>query len=553
MPPSITRLRLLVAAALLAVVAGARDGSADPETASFVPFAPQNTAARASTSSITPPPPPDLTGLIGLPIARVRAVIDGASWEDVRPPSLASIKIGEPLTTSLTRRVLDEALATGLFARGEVSAKREGDGVTLVVSVTARKLIQSVRVSLHGASLDREEVLHEADLVEGGELVGSDLSAQTDRIAALFARHGYPNAKVSVSSRATDDPKHAVVLVDVDVGNERDVELRWFYVEGASRSDLRKYVDGYSVKVGDRTDEPRMTTADADLETKLRANGWYGASVFHDLGMSSGKVTLRVRIDTGAKTVFRFEGNDNYDTDALTGALNTTDDPDRTPSHLVEKLEAFYAKRGFYDVDVSFAARGGATDPDHVLVFKIAEGRRVHVTSRVYPCLRPREIDKLAGGGPRSAAAIGTEIDSYLEDELPGADFFRNPSAPGLDAVIGGGGGSRPRPGRARSGPHARPRHVRPRALARPGALSQRRVSPRDRRAAARPPRDLHEALSTGGVRRPAAPARADRSVHVRSDGDPCSKPDGSARSTPARRTRRTASSARRTSISSSR
>jgi outer membrane protein insertion porin family len=441
-----TRLHLLVVAALVAVLAGARDGSADDETAPFTPFPAQATAARATTPSILPRPPPDLTGLLGLAVVRLRTVIDGASWEDVQPPSLKSVKIGDTLSTSLTRRALDEALATGLFARGEVSVKREGDGVALVVSVTARKLVQSVRVTLHGAPLDREDVLHEADLVEGGELVGSDLTAQTDRITALFARHGYPNARVTISSRATDDPRRAVVLIDVDVGNERDIELRWFFVEGASRSDVRRYVDGYVVHVGDRADESRLATADTELETKLRAAGWYGASVFHDLGMSSGRVTLRVRLDTGPKTVYRFEGNDNYDSDALTGALSTADDPDRTPSHLVEKLEAFYAKRGFMDANVTFATRGTSADPTHVLAFKIAEGRRVHVTSRVYPCLRPREIDKLTGGGPRSAAAIGVEIDSYLEDELPGADFFVNPSAPGLDAVIGGGQGTRPVP-----------------------------------------------------------------------------------------------------------
>ena len=445
MPSSIVRLRLLVVAALLAVVAGAR-GSAADEAAPFTPFPSTTAGARGTTPSIEPPPPPDLTAMTGLRVVRVRATIDGASWEDVRPPTIASVKVGDTLTAALARRALDEALATGLFARGEVSVEREGDGVALVVSVTARKLVQSVRVSLHGAPLDREDVLHEADLAEGGELVGSDLSAQTDRVAALFARHGYPNARVTITSRATDDPRHAVVLVDVDAGAARAIELRWFYVDGASRSDVRKYVDGYVVDVGDRADEPRIQAADAELEGKLRAGGWYGATVFHDLGMSSGKVTLRVRIDTGPKTVFRFEGNDHYDSDALDGALGAADDPDRTPSHLVEKLEAFYAKRGYLDVDVSFAVRGTPAEPTHVLAFKITEGRRVHVASRLYPCLRPREIDKLTGGGPRSAAAIGVEIDSYLEDELPGADFFRNPSAAGLDSVIGGGEGARPAP-----------------------------------------------------------------------------------------------------------
>ena len=69
-------------------------------------------------------------------------------------------------------------------------------------------------------------------------------------------------------------------------------------------------------------------------------------------------------------------------------------------------------------------------------MFHILEHARVHVVSRAYPCLKPNEIKTLTGGGPRSPAEIGGEIDSFLEEELPGADLALDPNPRGLDATI---------------------------------------------------------------------------------------------------------------------
>ncbi|MDP9151894.1 MAG: BamA/TamA family outer membrane protein, partial [Myxococcota bacterium] len=76
---------------------------------------------------------------------------------------------------------------------------------------------------------------------------------------------------------------------------------------------------------------------------------------------------------------------------------------------------------------------------------------RVRVVARRYPCLTHEAIRNLTNGGPRSSAEIGTQIDSFLDEELPGADLFVAPDPRGLTAVLQAGGGtvtsgSRPEP-----------------------------------------------------------------------------------------------------------
>ncbi|MDB4994532.1 MAG: outer membrane protein assembly factor YaeT precursor, partial [Myxococcaceae bacterium] len=61
--------------------------------------------------------------------------------------------------------------------------------------------------------------------------------------------------------------------------------------------------------------------------------------------------------------------------------------------------------------------------------------------ARAYPCLKEADIKKLTEGGPSSASAIGSEIDSFLEEELPGADLLIDPNPKGLDALVRGAAG----------------------------------------------------------------------------------------------------------------
>jgi outer membrane protein insertion porin family len=245
-------------------------------------------------------------------------------------------------------------------------------------------------------------------------------------------------------------------VVDVAPGAPRLVDERDFYVYGANRDQLWPMTASYPVHVHDRADSPAIDTADGALEQALHAKGWYRARVTHDLvwvGASAPgqRVVLRVRIDAGPLQVAQYEGNEHYDPGALGAALGLDTETDRSPSHLADKIRAFYEKRGFLDVEVRPEVRGGEGDPVEVVVFHIDEHPRVRVSSRRYPCLKLDAIRHLSGGGPRASAEIGTEIDSFLDEELPGTELLVTPNPLGISKTLGAGArdiapGSRPIP-----------------------------------------------------------------------------------------------------------
>jgi len=425
---------------------GARAGGPLEVTALPLPQAPSLEKGAAAV----PPPAPDLTAFLGKPVRAVEAVLEDDPWQDIKAPILRRVRLGEPFSPELARAALLEAVDSGTLGDAKVNVIAEGDGVRIRVHGVPRRLVDSIRVELHKTPLEREEILREAGLEEGGEVLGNDLDLRKRRIEVLLARHGFPQPQVDLTTRQTDAPTRVLLLLDINGGVPREVQRRVFYVFGAKEDDVRRYTKDYSVDKGDRADEPALQEADASLGEKLRTAGWYEAEVSHDVVLvrpagsaDKGVVTLRVRVDAGPRYLPRFEGAVHYDADALTDALGVDTDPDHGPQHLADKLRRYYVSRGFLDATVAVEMRGRPTDPTRFMVFVVNEGQRVVVASRGYPCVSEADIHGLTGGGPSSASAIGREIDSFLDEDLPGADFLADPNPRGVDALLGGGGGSR--------------------------------------------------------------------------------------------------------------
>jgi outer membrane protein assembly factor BamA len=386
--------------------------------------------------------PPDVSRFVGRRITRVDVLVEGANLDGQKTPTATAAKSGDLFSAASARRALAEVLESGRFVRGEVTAREDGDGVLLQLRVVPRGLIGRLRVDVHGAAVDRDELLREADLAEAGEIVGADLSLTKARVQRTFALHGYPAAHADISIKPMEDGR-VVVVVDVAPGPQRTIEDRHFYVSDAKPEVLLRIAKGYGIRRGDRADEPAIEQADAALEQTLKSKGWHRAVVSHDLARLRGApsadyVVLRVRIDAGPAFVARFEGNEHYDTDVLTSVLGLPTESDRSLSHLADKIRVFYQKRGFFDAEVQVETRGD--ESVQVEVFHVTEHARVRVTGRSYPCLRLETIKNLEAGGPRSPSDVGNEIDSYLDEELPGTDLLVSPNPQGLDATIGGSG-----------------------------------------------------------------------------------------------------------------
>ncbi|MCL2777004.1 MAG: BamA/TamA family outer membrane protein [Polyangiaceae bacterium] len=402
-----------------------------------------------SPSSPAIEPAPDLTRVAGSPLVAVDVVLDDEVWPDVSAPPISVMRPGDRVSASLVRRTIDEALASGHFADAHVVFLEDDRGVRGVVHVMPRKVVEAIRVDAHGAPINTDSLVRDAGITVQGELVARDLPGHRQRIEAMLRRFGFPSPRVIITTLPTGYPLRVVVRVDINTGAPRKIERRVFYpfrvtpehssVRRAPDSDIEQ---AYLVHSGDRADETALQAADTALQNRIRARGFHRAEVSHDVVLSHGLVVLRVRVDFGALFETRYEGNDAFDNDAIDADLDLEDETDRTPSHLVQKVHDFYVKRGFLDAEVTIETRGKPNEAVHYIVFHVVEHARVQVVARAYPCLRESDIEKLPGG-PTSAKGIGREIDSFLEEELPGGDWFMPPRPSGLDATIAGPLGQR--------------------------------------------------------------------------------------------------------------
>lgn len=456
MPRALARFVVLFSLALASLLVPARVKAQEANPNEVTPLTPPPMPPSSANVAEVRKPEPDLTRFIGQTIANVDVAVEDNHWADVHPPIISALRAGEKLTTFGVRRAMEEAVASGHAADAWVTVLMDPNGVHVTVHVMPRKVIDSVRVDLHGTPLDDGELLRDAEVASENELVARDIPALQARLDALLQRRGFPAPQVSISTRPTNDPLRVVLILDIYPGAPRRIERRVLYPVRGTKDEIEDAKKVYEVREGARADEPVLASADAALEGRIRARGRHRAEVSHDVVLHRGLVVLRVRIDFGTRYETRYEGNDHFDKSTLDGVLDLEDETDRTPNHLVQKVREYYVKHGFLDAEVKLEPRGQpATDEISYLVFHVTEGQRVYVAARSYPCLREDDVRKLSEGGPTSARAIGSEIDSYLEEELPGNDLLVPPRASGLDATIGpamgqgasaGGKGARPTP-----------------------------------------------------------------------------------------------------------
>jgi outer membrane protein insertion porin family len=390
--------------------------------------------ARGADAIVIGEPGP-LDDVINLPVRRVEVVQTGSRWTS--PAAVRSVKPGEPMTAAVARRAARELLDTGGFARLEVRAYREGDGAVLRLECVPRRLVTARRVS--GSPIDEGDLWREAGVSSEEELTEERLTELGRVLREALRARGFWSAAVQVETRPTDDPMRVVLSVEVNAGSPRRIADRVMVLPSVRAEALNDVVKGYGVDAGDRADEVALRAADLALTEQLQSRGYASASVAHRLLTTAGWTYLYVYVTPGPRTLLRFEGNETFDADRLAAVVDFDHETDRSPTHIAEKLRKFYQRAGFLDVAIEVERRGSATDPEQELVFKVREGEVVRVVSRVYPCLR---------GGPRSASEVTAEIDSFLEEELPGGDLI-GPVDPGVvDDTMGptAGRGARPAP-----------------------------------------------------------------------------------------------------------
>ncbi len=390
-----------------------------------------------STSVETPRlrEPTNLDEYINLGIVRVEVVQTGRRWRS--RATVRSVRLGEPMTAAVARRAGRELLDTGGFARLTMEVYREGRGVVLRLRCVPSRLVAARRLS--GSPVDEADIWREAGVAVDNEITEGRLAEIGRDVRRSLALRGYRSATVKVEALATDDPMRVVVDAEVDAGSPRRIAERVILVPRAQQTELEELVDDYSVGQGDNADEVAMRQADQALSEQLRARGYAQATVSHRMLDVRGWTYLYVYVAPGPRTRVEFEGNERFDADQLSAVLDYDRETDRSPGRFADKLRAFYRSEGFLDVSVEVEQRGTSADVERDIVFKIREGELVQVVSREYPCL---------AGGPRTSSDVTSEIDSFLEEELPGGDLLGSVDPSLVDKSLGPRGvtGARPAP-----------------------------------------------------------------------------------------------------------
>ncbi len=435
-PHRIAPLALALAAATLGVSARAEAQGAPPSPPTAAP-APSGPALTPGAQALLAAEEPtlgstalDLGEAVGgdlwtRTIRRVDVVTVGGRWAAPFSITDAEAQPGKPASPETARRIMRAALSSGRFARANVEAFPEDGGVVLRLNVLPRRLIASVRLT--GGALETAETLEAADVTTGGELTFPRIAQIEARVRELYEKRGFPAAVVRVDAADTDQADKVVLSIDVKPGTPRTVSWRGFVVDPvvdpatgvtratpASEREVGGLTSDYKVSTGARVDDAALADADRDLGLSLKQHGFFRAEVRHKLTTSGPHTYLFVYVYPGPRYVPAFEGNKAFDAVDLEDALKLEKAPEARLDELQERLRAFYVARGFLDAEVSVAERYPPGDPVHTLAFTLREHRQVRVKRRVYPCL----------AGELSPDDIGREIDSYLEEELPGSESF---------------------------------------------------------------------------------------------------------------------------------
>ncbi|HEY5959996.1 MAG TPA: POTRA domain-containing protein, partial [Polyangiaceae bacterium] len=189
---------------------------------------------------------------------------------------------------------------------------------------------------------------------------------------------------------------------------------------------LARVLSAYDARTGEHYDELGLVEADRELAEDLQQLGWHEAKVTHRAEPTPTGIAVHVQVQAGPKFSIEFVGNNNFDADRLREVLEIDTNDDRSIEGFVERLKRHYVSYGFLDVSVT-AQRLDDDARAHRVTFVIDEGQVVRVARREFPCL----------SGERSAAEVGSEIDSFLSEELPGAELLGPVDPQKLDATIG--------------------------------------------------------------------------------------------------------------------
>jgi len=365
---------------------------------------------------------PDLSAFRERTLDAVAAETVGGLWPE--RVEIRSVRSGDKVSAELVRRALRELADTGRYADLRAELIERDGRVILAIWVKPRRLIAQVR--LEGSRLPEGEAIRALGLVAEDEITGEILAAARDRVRAAHQRAGFLQARVEVLPRDTDDPRRALVRVNVEAGPlMRVAERRILVLPARYHPKLAPVLDRLRIEVGDRQDEARFENEIEGLTEELIAAGFYEAKASFSIVRPG---VVEVRVEPGLLFRVRIEGNAAFGSDELASELDLSKLREPKPDLLEPILRKFYVRQGFLDARVRFLRMDSKDGLESELYGWIREGTRFAVEQRLYPCL----------GSSRSSSDLDDEVDGVLGEQFPEVPLVEPPASSSLDAALTG-------------------------------------------------------------------------------------------------------------------
>ena len=503
--------------------------------------------------------------LAGKPIARVTVVLEGNVWDDVSRPRGQDGQAGRHADAAASRAARWPRCSPRGASRAAGSRRRrEAGGAAARAARRAAQAHHAHRSSTYTAHASTAtSCSRDAELSEGGEIVGADIDATVERIERVCAAPRVPVRPRRRSRRAsTDDPAHALVIVDVQPGHaaphRRSALLR---LRGGPRPRVMPIANAYAVQGGRprRRAGPRRRRRRPRAGAPRRRAGTAPHVIARPRVGRRGRATASAWRSACASTrgplqVPRFEGNEHYDGATLDRRARPRHG-DRPLGRRTWPTSSARSTRSAASSTSRSAPRCAAARPTRVQVARLPHRRARARARRVAPLPVPQARRHPAPLQRRPALVRG---DRHRDRQLPrGGAAGRRPVRRPRPAAASASAFARTT---ARRATGARPTPARPRPRTPPTSPTPTTAPPSTcrssiaTRASSTRRSGRCRSCARGAIRaspagplRPASPAaaRGPSSLHVRPVGPAAAGRRRSTRRSPAAPTRRAASSAR--------
>lgn len=367
--------------------------------------------------------------LDGQPIVEIEIAGESAAVAAVRE---VGIPIGAALDRDTVRQAVLRLLETRRFTDVQIDGVQRPHGVKLIVRLTPRVVLH--RVQITGAEAVPERAVRDALRVSAGaEVTVQGLEALARAVTRLYAERGYLSAHAEVTLRDTDDPTSKVLMVDIEEG--APARVRSVRFEGEAPPDPARELSTMSVDPGDVIDRVKLADDVRALEQRLRRKGYLEARLGEPLVTATGaEATVVIPSQLGPRYTTRIRGMAPYTERQIHDVLELDAEP-LTVTHvrhtLAERVNDFYARRGFMDTRTTIKRTRGKKPGTAELWVMIEPGAQVRVVAVVFP-----------GATHFDRGTLRDQVASYLDEELPGSslgqpvdsevvDAFQQGQAPG--------------------------------------------------------------------------------------------------------------------------